>query len=117
MIGDNMLSSSLPFKPLASPRKTLLALFILWKSILLLIAVCSPGPGYDTSTTLAFEGAANDNAVVSLLTHLCTKLTRWDAIYFTKVARRGYLFEQEWAFGWGFTKWINFFASGRIIHE
>ncbi|KAF3761275.1 family 76 glycosyltransferase [Cryphonectria parasitica EP155] len=27
------------------------------------------------------------------------RLTSWDAIYFIKAAERGYLFEQEWAFG------------------
>jgi len=35
------------------------------------------------------------------------KLTRWDAIYFTKVAERGYVFEQEWAWGWGWIKLIS----------
>lgn len=30
-----------------------------------------------------------------------TRFTSWDAIYFVSVAKRGYVFEQEWAFGTG----------------
>jgi phosphatidylinositol glycan class V len=60
---------------------------------------------------------ANENHVVSLLRFLSTKLTRWDAIYFTKIASRDYLYEQDWAFGWGFTRLIKFFASGTIFTE
>jgi GPI mannosyltransferase 2 len=109
-----MLSWSLFFKPLDNPQKTLIAIFVVWKSLLLLIAACSPGHGYDTSTTLAqpYEGAVDQNYVVSLLRLFSTKLTRWDAIYFTRIASRDYLYEQDWAFGWGFTRLIKFFASG-----
>jgi GPI mannosyltransferase 2 len=109
-----MLSWSLFFKPLDHPQKTLIAVFVVWKSLLLLIAACSPGSGYDTSTTLAqpYDGAAEQNFVVSLLRLFSTKLTRWDAIYFTRIASRDYLYEQDWAFGWGFTRLIKFFASG-----
>jgi phosphatidylinositol glycan class V len=104
-------------KPLDNPQKTLIVIFVVWKSLLLLIASCSPGPGYDTSTTLAqpYDGAAHQNYAVSLLRLFSTKLTRWDAIYFTKIASRDYLYEQDWAFGWGFTRLIKFFASGTIF--
>lgn len=113
---NNMLSWSVFFKPLDHPQKALIAIFVVWKSLLLLIAACSPGPGYDTSTTLAqpYDGAADQNYVVSLLRLFSTKLTRWDAIYFTRIASRDYLYEQDWAFGWGFTRLIKFFASGTI---
>src|SRR5580700_7494161 len=109
-----MLLWSLFFQPLDNPQKALIAIFVVWKSLLLLIAACSPGPGYDTSTTLAqpYDGVADVNYVFVLLRFFSTKLTRWDAIYFTRIASRDYLYEQEWAFGWGFTRLIKFFASG-----
>ncbi|GFF69547.1 conserved hypothetical protein [Aspergillus udagawae] len=97
------------------PYKSLLSVFVFWKTLLLLLAVFSPGPGYDTSTTLRLNrNAANadlDGPLIASLRLVSTKLTRWDAIYFTEVASRGYIFEQEWAFGYGFTKLINFFAN------
>ncbi|KAF7134100.1 hypothetical protein CNMCM5793_005729 [Aspergillus hiratsukae] len=52
-----------------------------------------------------------DGSFNAILRLVSTKLTRWDAIYFTEVASRGYIFEQEWAWGLGFTKLINFFAN------
>jgi GPI mannosyltransferase 2 len=104
-------------KPLHHPRKALLAVFIAWKSLILLIAACSPGVGYDTSTTLAqpYDLTAAHSHAFKLLRNLAIKLTRWDAIYFTKIATRGYLYEQEWAFGWGFTRLIHFFAEGMTV--
>ncbi len=111
-----MASLSLLFRPLDHPHKSLIAVLIAWKVLLLIIAGFSPGDGYDTSTTLAqpYIVAANRNHVVSLLRLLSTKLSRWDAIYFTKIASRGYLYEQEWAFGWGITLPIKFFADGML---
>jgi phosphatidylinositol glycan class V len=47
------------------------------------------------------------------LQYIIGKLTRWDAIYFFKAAHRGYLFEQEWAFGWGFTRVIAIVTAGK----
>ncbi|KAF4205921.1 hypothetical protein CNMCM5878_006475 [Aspergillus fumigatiaffinis] len=86
------------------------AIFALGQGILL-----CPGPGYDTSTTLRLDrnatNAVGDGPFTASLRLVSTKLTRWDAIYFTEVASRDYIFEQEWAFGYGFTKLINFFAN------
>ncbi|KAK8878729.1 GPI mannosyltransferase 2 [Apiospora arundinis] len=81
-------------------RQTLVAAFVAWKSILLLLLIGSSlgGPPYDTSTTLISQRALGFNESVL---DLPSKLTRWDAIYFIQNARRGYLFEQEWAFGAG----------------
>ncbi|GFF65847.1 conserved hypothetical protein [Aspergillus lentulus] len=100
---------------LSRPYKSLLTVFIFWKTLLLLLALFSPGPGYDTSTTLRLDrnaaNAVGDGPFTASLRLVSTKLTRWDAIYFTEAASRGYVFEQEWAFGYGFTKLINFFAN------
>ncbi|KAF9870886.1 mannosyltransferase [Colletotrichum karsti] len=74
------------------PRQTLITAFLAWKGLLLAIALGSAiAPSYDTSTTLMLRRNESDLSLV-------TRLTRWDAIYFTQSARRGYLFEQEWAF-------------------
>ncbi|CZS98982.1 hypothetical protein WAI453_008435 [Rhynchosporium graminicola] len=93
-------------RPLDSPIQSLLALFVGWKALLLLIAACSPGPGYDTSGQLFYGEPDHDNQLPLTLRYIVGKLTRWDAIYFLKASRCGYLFEQEWAFGWGFTRVI-----------
>ncbi|GJC96293.1 mannosyltransferase [Colletotrichum higginsianum] len=77
------------------PRQTLVAAFVAWKVLLLAIALGSAvAPSYDTSTTLMLRRNESDLSIV-------TRLTRWDALYFTQSARRGYLFEQEWAFNAG----------------
>lgn len=76
--------------------------------MLLLVALSSPGNGYDTSTTVLFTPY---NEQSSLLQHALQKLVRWDAVYFTQMAHRGTRFEQEWAFGWGFVRLLN--LSGR----
>ncbi|KAI1880924.1 hypothetical protein JX265_001164 [Neoarthrinium moseri] len=43
---------------------------------------------------------------------VATKLTRWDAIYFIQSARRGHVFEQEWAFGLALPSVISFLVKG-----
>jgi phosphatidylinositol glycan class V len=99
------------------PCASLLAVFVSWKAFLLFLAVCSPGPAYDTSTTLLelFRNTSetdHDGSLRAALGLVSDKLTRWDAIYFTEVARRGYMFEQEWAFSFGFTSLIRAIADG-----
>ncbi|KAI5859312.1 glycosyltransferase family 76 protein [Durotheca rogersii] len=92
-----------------SPISSLVGSFVTWKAFLLAVALGSGvGPAYDTSSTLlAPETASPDE----LLFDLATKLTRWDSIYFTQAARRGYLFEQEWAFGTGLPTVISSIAQ------
>ncbi|OLN96332.1 GPI mannosyltransferase 2 [Colletotrichum chlorophyti] len=77
------------------PRQTLIATFLAWKALLLAVTLGSAvAPSYDTSTSLMLH--RNESGI-----SLVTRLTRWDAIYFTQSARRGYLYEQEWAFNAG----------------
>ena len=112
-----MISQNLSAQCGKYPKLFLTCLFLSWKAILFLVTVTSPSPGYDTSTTLLdWQHTINDelnSPVWSRMQDQVPKLVRWDAIYFTQIARRGVLFEQEWAFGWGFNKWIRIVGSGR----
>ncbi|KAI4851354.1 mannosyltransferase [Aureobasidium sp. EXF-8845] len=96
--------------------RTLTCLFVLWKLLLLCIAYASPGPGYDTSTTLLFaraQPALSENTLLEdFAKRLASKLVRWDALYFVSVAQRGYVFEQEWAWGWGYTNLLGLISKG-----
>jgi phosphatidylinositol glycan class V len=96
-------------RDLSHPIQKLVVLFFCWKLLLLLVATCSPSPSYDTSTSLVEVDHRKELPVI--LRHLISKLVRWDAVYYVKIAERYYLFEQEWAFGWGFTRAISFFAE------
>ncbi|QSS49377.1 hypothetical protein I7I53_09705 [Histoplasma capsulatum var. duboisii H88] len=105
------------------PLSSLSVLFVFWKLLLLLAVVASPGPGYDTSTTLlpsTASASATDSSLLGVGTVIgggsgwsssLLKLVRWDAIYFVSIAQRGYIFEQEWAFGYGYTKLLSFLSS------
>lgn len=97
-------------RTLDRPKTSLTFAYTIWKLLLVSVAILSPGPGYDTSTTLLYpnEDASKivswpESVVESWLQHL----VRWDAIYFTQIARRGYEWEQEWAFNWGFAKLMS----------
>lgn len=93
--------------------KALLAVFCAWKSLLLAVACASPGPGYDTSTQLLLRSYPKGGTLATrFLVYMSSKLVRWDAVYYIRVAQRDYLFEQEWAFGWGFTRVVSFVAKG-----
>ena len=101
------------------PLLALVLLFISWKSILFILAILSPGPGYDTSTTLLIS-TGGFNTSESILTDtdprlspLYLKLARWDVIYFASIATRGHVFEQEWAWGLGHTTLLNTVSKGK----
>ncbi|PQE33905.1 GPI mannosyltransferase 2 protein [Rutstroemia sp. NJR-2017a WRK4] len=101
--------ATVAFQPLDAPLRTLSIAFICWKAVLLLIAACSPGPGYDTSTNLLLSSLEYQGInLPSTARYLISKLVRWDGIYYVQLSERGYLYEQEWAFGWGFTRIIHF---------
>lgn len=97
--------TSLWTHPLQQPKTSLIVTFFAWKLLLFIVAVSSPGPGYDTSTFLVQPSPS----------YVPSKLVRWDAIYFTQIASRGYVFEQDWAFGWGFTRILATLGRGRYL--
>ena len=102
-------------RPLGYPKCFLVLSFITWKLILLAIALMSPGPGYDTSTVLLHLDSSLTQTEPGSDWELASRLrtlVRWDAIYFTQLARRGYIWEQEWAFGWGFSNLIAVTSRG-----
>ena len=97
------------------PKISLVILFTLWKLFLLCIALLSPGPGYDTSTKLLHPKPSLPGTIAESgwgLSARLRSLVRWDAIYYIEIARRGYSWEQEWAFGWGFTKFMALASKG-----
>ncbi|KAI5801608.1 GPI mannosyltransferase 2 [Peziza echinospora] len=110
-----MPSTTTTTTPLKKPYISLTLLFVITRIALFSLALLTPSPAYDSSTNLILPPPddANVGAIWLVLTKLAERLTRWDAIYFVKVSERGYLFEQEWAFGWGFTTVVGFF--GRVL--
>ncbi|EDN90753.1 hypothetical protein SS1G_00153 [Sclerotinia sclerotiorum 1980 UF-70] len=102
--------ASTDLRALEAPLRTLILCFTLWKISLLLIAASSPGPGYDTSTNLLLLNlqSVEKKKLPSWVQYLIGKLIRWDALYFVHASNQGYVYEQEWAFGWGFTRMIKF---------
>ena len=111
--------------PLARPFFSLLLIFSAWKTLLFLVAVLTPGLGYDTSTDLLFHHAdarlaarlSADDWWSHGLGHILNRLVRWDAIYFASVAHRGYRHEQEWAFGWGFSSLISIITKSMRVSQ
>ena len=103
------------------------------------MALASPGRGYDTSAYLSLsegeqygniiaknsinekaaggvEGFPNAAALAKKLPYrwlgrVLANLYRWDAVYFVAIAERGYRFEQEWAFGWGYTRLLSWLSK------
>jgi hypothetical protein len=97
---------------LDNPIRSLTLAFWSWKVLLYIVVAACPGSGYDTSTSLISYAA--DQSIVAQSNSLSgpLKFARWDSIYFLDIAEKGYLFEQEWAFGWGYTKLLSIFVSG-----
>jgi hypothetical protein len=116
---------------LRHPTRTLTVLFLAWKAILFPIIANSPGLGYDTSANLlavsapsfAFHADGSATWSSSLLSIIPSSssssgiwnFVSWDAIYFVRVAERGYLYEQEWAWGYGWTGLLRYLGSGMSL--
>jgi GPI mannosyltransferase 2 len=101
---------------LAPSAKLLVALFVFWKALLLVIVYLNPNAGYDSSTQLFLLPDESGHRSASALvfadanvssSRIVASLSRWDAIYFAAAAHRGYVHEQEWAFSWGFASLLH----------
>ena len=83
--------------------KQLVAIFCLWKALLVVLAAFCPGPGYDTSALVLLDPSLQRHSnfkVIPRHEHFVLNLLRWDAFYFVKAAERGHVHEQAWAFSW-----------------
>ncbi|KAE8132352.1 GPI mannosyltransferase 2 [Aspergillus pseudotamarii] len=103
-----------------NPIRSLSLAFWLWKALLFLVIIGCPGPGYDTSTgLLPYQESAASDAKLEVIRHAPfsspLKLVRWDSIYFIHIVRDDYVFEQEWAFGYGYTRLISFLTSVALV--
>lgn len=98
------------------PLLSLSVVFLTWKAVLFFIALTSPGPGYDTSTTLLdFSNDGRSGDFDLWLSGTLSKFVRWDAIYYTHLAHDGHIYEQEWAFGNGLSTVINWTARSKFL--
>lgn len=97
----------------------LLAFFVAWKLLLLIVACASPGPGYDTSTRILFDqyDVQAHSWASRVVEHLTLRLTRWDALYFSTSSARGHLYEQEWAFSWFMSRLTSMLSNGASSHH
>ncbi|KAF2860063.1 glycosyltransferase family 76 protein [Piedraia hortae CBS 480.64] len=91
----------------------LIAPFVLWKLLLLAVALSCPGPGYDTSTGI-LHGSSE---AAGLARKAAMRLTRWDALYFSTTAARGHLYEQEWAFSWLLSRFVSSLSQALPITQ
>ncbi|KAH1327269.1 ER membrane glycoprotein subunit of the GPI transamidase complex-like protein [Aspergillus fumigatus] len=99
------------------PLRSLSILFGLWKALIFLVIVICPGLGYDTSTSLLLYPTRDLSDVDPLHFPLSLRFVRWDSIYFVHAAEHGYVFEQEWAFGYGYTRLLALLASVLVLYR
>jgi phosphatidylinositol glycan class V len=100
---------------LSRPVRSLSVAFWIWKAIIFVVIISSPGLGYDTSSSLLpllANGSVEpvpDNENLALPVPL--KFVRWDSIYFVHIGQTGYVFEQEWAFSSTYGYLVNSLSS------
>ncbi|KAH2309054.1 ER membrane glycoprotein subunit of the GPI transamidase complex-like protein [Aspergillus fumigatus] len=99
------------------PLRSLSILFGLWRALIFLVIVICPGLGYDTSTSLLLYPTRDLSDVDPLHFPLSLRFVRWDSIYFVHAAEHGYVFEQEWAFGYGYTRLLALLASVLVLYR
>lgn len=98
------------------PPVALTTLFLGWKLCIVVIALASPGIGYDSSTSLLSSKGSPHQILLETPTSLTSpwfKFVRWDAIYFTHISQQGHVYEQEWAFGMGISTVLSWIAACR----
>jgi hypothetical protein len=90
--------------------------------VLISVFVISPLP-YDTSVSLVFRGSSTNSSSgdseisiqeawnPSLLIRILSRLASWDALYFTSIAEKGYLWEHYHAFFPGYPTMMKFLAD------
>lgn len=96
----------------------LVAIFCLWKALLLSLAAFCPGPGYDTSGLILLDTSARRHVkldVTSRYERFVLNLLRWDALYFVKAAERGHVHEQAWAFSGAYSYLLR--LTGQCEHQ
>ncbi|KAH4006228.1 GPI mannosyltransferase 2 [Parastagonospora nodorum] len=101
-----------------SPSTQLVVIFLLWKTLLHVLATFCPGPGYDTSALILVEPSVKRHvnfSVASWSDRLALNLFRWDSLYFIKAAERGKYHEQEWAFSWAYSWLLDYYLMTGIV--
>ncbi|GAB7340398.1 hypothetical protein MBLNU457_6837t1 [Dothideomycetes sp. NU457] len=91
---------------LFSSISRVIALFLIWKLLLLVLAALSPGPGYDTSSSLLLpvvDVEKYPSIPSQASARVLNRLVRWDALHFIGVAQHGDRYEQDRAWGWLYT--------------
>ncbi|KAF1809689.1 hypothetical protein P152DRAFT_422598 [Eremomyces bilateralis CBS 781.70] len=97
-------------EPHRHPLLSLLVIFLVWKACLVGIILFSPWSGYDTDCAEAVYDKPT-SPHLALSSRWLLRFLRWDAVYFTDIARDGYRYEQQWAFSWGFATLIRYVAD------
>ncbi|KAI4642937.1 hypothetical protein J4E93_007006 [Alternaria ventricosa] len=94
----------------------LVAIFCLWKLLLLSLAAFCPGSGYDTSGLILLDTSARRHVkldVTSRYERFILNMLRWDALYFVKAAERGHVHEQAWAFSGAYSHLLR--LTGQLM--